>query len=96
MPLSIDLIIVKNIHRDNIRKARQPLLDDLDIQFMQALEQGKDTSSIVALKQTLRDEPDNPDIDAATTINEVKEQWNEGLLGNSPYKQDKIQVKKES
>lgn len=87
MPLTLNIVKAKDIHRDNIRKVRKPLLEDLDIQFMKTLENGspQDASAISALKQSLRDEPANPNIEAANTIDDIKNQWNEGLLGNSPY-----------
>ncbi len=50
-----DLEIARNIQLDRIRTARAPKMAALDIQYMQALEQGLDTKSIVAQKQALRD-----------------------------------------
>ena len=43
------------ITKDKIREYRKPKLEALDVEFQRALENGSDTSSIVAQKQELRD-----------------------------------------
>lgn len=65
----------REIHRDHIREARDPLLAELDVKYMKALEQGQDTTAIVAQKQALRDAPQDPRIDAAQTPQELKAVW---------------------
>lgn len=45
----------KEIHKDRLRQQRKSMLEELDAQFMQALEKGKDTKAIAAEKQRLRD-----------------------------------------
>ena len=85
MGFGIDMAKAKEIHKDNIRIAREPLLAALDIEFQRALETSADTSAIVAKKQALRDAPADSAIDAATTADELKSQWNTGVLGDSPY-----------
>ena len=75
----------KEIHKTNIRAAREPKLAELDIEFQKALETGASTTDIVAKKQALRDAPANSAIDAATTEAELKSQWNTAILGASPY-----------
>ena len=70
--ISVDMDKAKNIWRDKIRQAREPVLAQLDTQFMKALETGADTSAITAHKQALRDAPSDPAIDAATTPDELK------------------------
>ena len=50
-----------------------------DIDFIKAQEQGNDTTSIVADKQTLRDLPSQ--VDTATSIEEIKAVWN-NMLGD--------------
>ena len=40
---------------------------------------------IVNKKQALRDAPADNAITAATTTDELKSQWNSGILGTSPY-----------
>ncbi len=85
MGFGIDMAKAKEIHKTNIRVAREPKLAALDIEFQRALEASADTSAIVAKKQALRDAPADSAIDAATTDAELKAQWNTSLLGNSPY-----------
>ena len=43
------------ITKDKIREYRKPKLEALDVEFQRALENGSDTSGIVAQKQELRD-----------------------------------------
>lgn len=64
----------KDIYRDRLREARAPLLSQLDVSYMQADEAGdaKAKADVVAQKQALRDVTDDPAIDAATTIEELK------------------------
>ena len=85
MGFGIDMAKAKEIHKDNIRIAREPLLAALDIEFQRALETSADTSAIVAKKQALRDAPADSAIDAATDEASLKAQWNTSILGNSPY-----------
>ena len=85
MPININLAKAKDIHKDNIRAARQPLLQKLDVDFQRALEQGSDTAVIAAEKQALRDATAAPDIEAAATPEELKAAWDADLLGPAPY-----------
>ena len=57
----------KEIHKTNIRAAREPKLVALDIEFQKALETSADTTSIVSKKKALRDAPANTSIEAAKT-----------------------------
>lgn len=75
MIITIDMTKAKNVWRDKIRAARDPLFAPLDIQFQRALETGADTSAIVAKKQALRSAPDDPAIEAATTLDALKAVW---------------------
>jgi flagellar basal body rod protein FlgB len=85
MPIGLDLSKAKDIHRDNIRAARLPLLQAKDLEFQRALESGADTAAIVTAKQALRDAPAAAAIDAASTADELKAAWDTDLLGDSPY-----------
>ena len=85
MGFGIDMAKAKEIHKTNIREAREPKLAELDVEFQKALETGASTTDIVAKKQELRDAPADSAIDAATTEAELKAQWNTSLLGDSPY-----------
>ncbi len=53
--ITVNLNKAKEITKNRLRYERQPYLADLDVAFQRALEQGQDTSSIVAKKQVLRD-----------------------------------------
>ena len=75
----------KEIHKANIRNARTPKLQDLDIEFQKALETSSDTSAIVAKKQALRDAPAAAGISTAVTETDLKAQWDTDILGDSPY-----------
>jgi len=77
--ITIDISKAKDIWKDKIRDARKSALEKLDVDFIKAQEQGNDTSSIVADKQTLRDLPSQ--IDTATTTDEIKAVWND-MLGD--------------
>ena len=83
--IKTDKTKAKEIHRINIRIAREPKLTDLDIEFQRALETSADTSAIVAKKKALRDAPANTAIDAAKTESELKATWDTAILGTSPY-----------
>ena len=75
----------REIHKNKIREAREPLLDALDIEFQKALETGASTTDIVAKKNALRDAPADSAINSASDTNALKAQWNTSILGNSPY-----------
>ena len=85
MGFGIDMAKAREIHKANIRHAREPLLAALDIDFQRALEVGAATTSIVASKQALRDAPAAVGISSATTTDELKAQWDTSILGTSPY-----------
>lgn len=59
------MIVINNtkaieITKDKIRAIREPMFKKLDLDFQIALEQGLDTTEIVAEKQKLRDLTDLP------------------------------------
>ena len=85
MGFGVDMAKAKEIHKTNIRLARQPLLEALDIEFQKALETGASTTDIVAKKQALRDAPADSGISSATDIDALKAQWETDILGTSPY-----------
>ena len=70
--ITVNMDKAKDVWRDYIRQARTPEFEKLDKDFMRALETGASTTQIVADKQVLRDAPAHPDIDAATTPDELK------------------------
>ena len=70
MGIKIDIAKAKDITKDRLRQERKPLLEAQDILFMQAQEQGADTSAIVTEKQRLRDVTNQ--VDSMTTVEELK------------------------
>ena len=85
MGFSIDMAKAREIHKTNIRIAREPKLAELDIEFQKALETGASTTDIAAKKQALRDAPADSAIAAASDTAALKAQWNTSILGTSPY-----------
>jgi len=83
--IETDITKAKEIHKTNIRNAREPKLAELDIEFQKALETGASTTDIVSKKQALRDAPADSAIASASNEAELKAQWNTSILGTSPY-----------
>lgn len=81
--IDVDMEKAREIQKDNLRTERQPLLDELDIEFMRAVESG-DTAlqkEISTKKQALRDITDHPDIENAKTPEELKQAGTEVING---------------
>ena len=76
---TVDMTLAKDVWRDKIRRARKPKLEELDIEYMRAQEAGEDTSAIVATKNKLRDFPSKPEIESASTVEELKAIWDDDL-----------------
>ena len=85
MGFGINMAKAKEIHKENIRSAREPKLAELDIEFQKTLETSADTTDIVAKKQALRYAPADSAIDSASDVAALKAQWNTSILGKSPY-----------
>jgi hypothetical protein len=68
--ITINLSKAKDITKDRLRAERTPLLQAQDVAFQRALEEGADTSAIVAEKQRLRDITQLAD--QANTVEELK------------------------
>ena len=83
--IETDMAKAREIHKTNIRNAREPKLAELDIEFQKALETGASTTDIVSKKQALRDAPADSAIASAKTEAKLKAQWNTSILGTSPY-----------
>ena len=66
-----DLEKSKEITKERLRAERKPLLEQLDIEYMRALENENDTSSIVTEKQRLRDITNG--IDDINDVNNLKQ-----------------------
>ena len=85
MGFGFDMNKAKNIHKENIRFAREEKLKGLDIEFQKALETSSSTSTIVAKKQALRDAPAAAGISTAANPQDLKAQWDTSILGTTPY-----------
>ena len=83
--ISHDMTKAKEIHKNNIRAARTPLLTALDVEFQKAQETSAGITTIVAKKQALRDAPAASGISTASNTTELKAQWDTSILGTSPY-----------
>lgn len=70
--VEVDMASARDIHKENLRAERKPRMEQLDVDFMQALEAGTSTTQIATDKQTLRDITDDSRIAAATTPDELK------------------------
>ena len=68
--ITVNLDKAKAITKDRLRAERTPLLQAQDVAFQRAMEEGADTSAIVAEKQRLRDITNL--VDSATTLEELK------------------------
>lgn len=69
-----DMVKARNLHREILRRNRAPKLAALDIEYQRADENG-DTArkrTIALQKQALRDVTNDPRIDLATTLDELK------------------------
>ena len=85
MGFGVDMAKAREIHKANIRAAREEKFKELDVEFQKALETGASTTDIVAKKQALRDAPADSGITAASDAAALKAQWKTDILGTSPY-----------
>lgn len=69
-----DMAKARLIWKDMMRRLREPKLQDLDVQYQLADEAGDADlkAEIVAKKNILRNCTDNPDIEAATSLNDLR------------------------
>jgi hypothetical protein len=82
MGIKINMEKARDIWRDKIRIARAPLWEDLDAEWYKAMEEGRETTNIVAKKKALRDLPQHESIINAESVEELQEIWNTELLGD--------------
>lgn len=64
--ITVNFDKAKDITKNRLRAERAPLLQAQDVAFQRALEEGADTTAIVAEKQRLRDITSQ--VDTATTL----------------------------
>ena len=69
--ITINLDKAKTLTKDRLRTDRKSLLEEQDILFMKAQENGDDTTAIVTEKNRLRDITKL--VDSATTTDELKD-----------------------
>lgn len=76
-----NMVKARDIWRDKIRADRYSKFNELDVEFQRALEINDTVkmAEVVAKKQILRDAPNDPAIEAAPTIQELKEIYPEIL-----------------
>lgn len=69
----VDMAKARDIHRSNIRRARAPLLAELDIAYQRADEVGDNAKKAIVSesKRRLRGVTDDPRIEAANTTDEL-------------------------
>ena len=89
--LEIDMPVAREIHRDRIRRAREPKLAALDVEYQRTGEiaetlamngvqfKASERARIAKQKEALRNAPADPAIDAAQTPEELKAAWPEAL-----------------
>jgi hypothetical protein len=72
--IEIDMVKAREIHRDNLRRERAPLLSKLDVDVIRADEEGDALAKAdaVAKKRALRDVTSDERIEAAQTAEELK------------------------
>jgi hypothetical protein len=68
--ITVNLDKAKAITKDRLKAERTPLLQAQDVAFQRAIEEGGDTSAIVAEKQRLRDITNLAD--QASSLDELK------------------------
>jgi hypothetical protein len=75
--VTVNMTKAKEMVKEGLRTARQPLLQDLDVQFMRAVESGNTAlqAEVAAKKQELRDLTDLPSIKNAKTTNDLRKAW---------------------
>ena len=76
MSIVINMEKAKDIWREKWRGARKPLLEDLDVQFMRAVESGDTTeqNKVASEKQALRDVT-LTDLSSTETTDDIKQIW---------------------
>lgn len=72
--LAYDMVKARNIWRDILRRLREPKLQELDLAYQRADETSNTVlkAEIVTNKNILRDCTADPDIEAATSLNDLR------------------------
>ena len=74
MKIAVDMTKARDIAKDMVRAERAPLLAQLDVEMIRAIEAGDAAkqAEIAAKKQALRDATKHPELLAAQTPEELK------------------------
>ena len=93
MSIKINMDKAKDIWRNQWRSARGPLLEQLDVDFMRAVESGDSAkqTAVADEKQALRDVTDT-DLSGVATTNDIKQVWPD-VLGKNPNFVETIELK---
>jgi hypothetical protein len=80
--VAVNMAKARALHRDRLRAARKPLLEELDIEYQRADEANDavEKKAIARRKKALRDVTADPAIDAATTPAELAAVWPGALV----------------
>lgn len=75
--VAVDMLRARDEWRNRLRRARREQMERLDVEYQKADEAGDASAkkAIAAQKQALRDAPQHPDIESATTPEELKAVW---------------------
>jgi len=71
--IEYDIAAARECHRDKLRHERANAMPLLDADWMRAAGQGKDTGAVEAERQKWRDAPADPRIEAAQSVDELKQ-----------------------
>jgi hypothetical protein len=73
----VDMPMARELHRAALRQARQPMLEQLDVEYQRAHERDdkEHMQTVAAAKQALRDVTSHPDIEGAQTPEQLKAIW---------------------
>jgi hypothetical protein len=84
----INMAKAREVHKDFLRFWRQEAYQETDALFMQCQSMGKDPAQIQARQDYLRDITEDPTIEAATTIAELKQvviaDWTPPVISELP------------
>jgi hypothetical protein len=81
--IAVDLDAAKSLRMDRLRPIRDARLAALDVAFLRALEEGRDTAAIAAEKQALRDLPAKEKWKGVKTLEDIRAYMPELLKGTA-------------
>lgn len=77
--IKVNIPKARSIHLDNIRMFRNMKLDETDKELILAIEKEESLGELKIKRQSLRDIPQNIDLESASTPEELKAIWPVGL-----------------